>query len=102
MQLVLQCTGCHLVKPTTEYSIDRNNSRGFKAQCKKCLSAKDRDRRLHRLRTGGYVATTPAERERQEEIARLCGAMREWGTVSWDGRFRPLRPMVRVELEVAA
>jgi hypothetical protein len=99
MELVLQCTGCHLVKPTSEYSIDRGNQRGFKAQCKKCLSAKDRERRLHRLRTGGYVATNPAEREKQAEIARLCGAMREWGYITHKGQ---LRPMVRVELEEAA
>lgn len=102
MQFVQTCTGCHKCKPTSEFTRDLGKRNGFKAQCKECLRAKQKTRRLHRSRQGGYVATTPQERERQAEIARLCGAMREWGTVSWSGQFRPLRPMVRVELEVAA
>jgi hypothetical protein len=102
MEIVLTCTCCKQVKPTSDFTRDRAKRNGFKSQCKACNNARETKRYHHRLRSGPYIAVTPEERERQAEIARLCGAMRCWGTVSWDGRFRPLRPMVRVELENAA
>jgi hypothetical protein len=73
----------------------------FRRRREREINARETKRYHHRLRSGPYIAVTPEERERQAEIARLCGELRAWGTVSWDGRFKPLRPMVRVELEAA-
>jgi hypothetical protein len=99
MEFVLQCTCCKLTKPTGDFTRDRAKRNGFKSQCKACNNARETKRYHHRLRSGPYVATTPEERERLAEIARLCGAMREWGYITRAGN---LVPIIEVRYDEAA